>query len=110
MAVTSVAGHILRFEFVEPFNDNWRICEPRDLFHLNVHKILCGEDKKGIIDSLKAEARQSDWIVLWLDCDREGENISFEVLSVCLEENPRLRINRAFFSSITPFELRRAGI
>ena len=41
------------------------------------------------------------------DCDREGENISFEVIQVCLSVNPRLVVKRAKFSALTPQQLHR---
>lgn len=52
-----------------------------------------------------------DHLILWLDCDREGENICYEVMSV-VRRNMRQRrgqtIWRAQFSSITPSALQKA--
>lgn len=38
--------------------------------------------------------------MLWLDCDREGENIAFEVVDVCRAVKHNLYIRRAHFSAL----------
>jgi len=50
-------------------------------------------------------------LVLWLDNDREGENICFEVIDICQPQmakldNGRRQIYRALFSSITHSEIK----
>lgn len=45
------------------------------------------------------------WLVLWLDCDREGENIAFEVKAVCERASKRLRVFRAKFSALIPRDI-----
>ena len=49
-------------------------------------------------------SKNCDFIALWLDCDKEGENICFEVLDICKKNIPKSRnlqrVYRAKFSSI----------
>lgn len=58
------------------------------------------QDKLDIKRSLEEEARKCEWLILWLDCDREGENIAFEVVEVCTAANRHLNIWRARFSAL----------
>ncbi len=44
-------------------------------------------------------------MILWLDCDREGENIAFEVIDVVKKVNSKVDIKRAKFSSLTHVEI-----
>lgn len=58
--------------------------------------------------SLEQQAPYHSILIVWTDCDREGENIGYEVINVCKAVNPRLRIFRAQFSEITKVAVVRA--
>lgn len=101
MIFSSVAGHLLELEFKAPYN-KWNGCRPVQLYDAPVEKGIntqSGENKK-IAENLSRLARRAQWLILWLDCDREGENISFEVIKVCREANPNLHVRRARFSAL----------
>lgn len=55
--------------------------------------------------NLKNLAQGCTDLFLWLDCDREGEAIAYEVIQICVEANPNLQIHRAKFSAITRRDL-----
>ena len=50
-------------------------------------------------------ACEAEYLALWLDCDREGENIGFEVISLCQEWIQYDNVYRAKFSALTAPEL-----
>lgn len=58
--------------------------------------------------NLITESRHATKLIIWTDCDREGENIGAEIVTVCHETNPRLQILRAKFSVIQPREIHQA--
>lgn len=41
---------------------------------------------------LAQEARGCDYLILWLDCDKEGENICYEVIN-CVQNSMRRNIH-----------------
>ena len=83
MHITSVTGHLMEVEFAEPFGRKWNACKPLDLFELPIVKRV-KESNRDLKMQLEAEARKCQWLILWLDCDAEGENIAFEVMEVII--------------------------
>uniref|UniRef100_A0A8C1ZDN9 DNA topoisomerase n=1 Tax=Cyprinus carpio TaxID=7962 RepID=A0A8C1ZDN9_CYPCA len=106
VSMTSVSGHLLSLEFKAPFQ-KWHSCNPVLLFDAEVEK-YCPENFTPIKRTLEREVRQCQALVIWTDCDREGENIGFEVIDVCKAVKPNIQVFRARFSEITPNSIRRA--
>ncbi|CAJ1364501.1 unnamed protein product [Effrenium voratum] len=65
-----------------------------------------GARKARVAEHLQELAKGSEHLCLWLDADREGENIGFEVIAVCKEWFPdNSRVHRAIFSALTQEEV-----
>ncbi|PIA28480.1 hypothetical protein AQUCO_06900036v1 [Aquilegia coerulea] len=99
MLVTSVTGHLMEIDFDDRYR-KWNSCDPAILYEAPVKKFV-PQDKLNVKKTLQDEAKHCQWLVLWLDCDQEGENIAFEVVDVCCAVNPRLDVWRARFSALT---------
>ncbi|KAF5836440.1 DNA topoisomerase [Dunaliella salina] len=111
--MTSVIGHVYSVDFHSKFN-NWDKTDPNELFQAQIVKQE-SNPKAHVADHLSREAKGVDYLVLWLDCDREGENICFEVMDCTVRnmrpaaaQNPAQHILRARFSAITAPEIRAA--
>ena len=103
ISVTSVVGHVFGLDF-----DGSTGRDIRGLYGAKVRKIVEETSEKlGVLQHLRDAADGVGWLCLWLDCDREGENICFEVLKV-LPEFSADRIWRASFSAVTELEVHRA--
>ncbi|KAJ8915993.1 hypothetical protein NQ315_016670 [Exocentrus adspersus] len=106
MVMTSVSGHLLNYEFTSIYK-NWQGCNPITLFDAPLVKV-CSPDYQNIKRTLEREIVHCQGLIIWTDCDREGENIGFEIIKVCSDVKPNLRIYRARFSEITAASIFRA--
>ncbi|XP_043945526.1 DNA topoisomerase 3-alpha isoform X2 [Protopterus annectens] len=106
VVMTSVSGHLLALEFKAPFQ-KWHSCNPVTLFDAEVEK-YCPDNFVNIKKTLEREVRQCQALVIWTDCDREGENIGFEIIHVCKAVKPNLHVLRARFSEIISRSIRMA--
>eukprot|EP00899_Mesostigma_viride_P001798 jgi/Mesvir1/11619/Mv00025-RA.1 len=106
MVVTSVTGHLMEIDFIERYR-KWSSCPPVALYDAPILKKVAG-DKEDLARTLRREAAGCSWLVLWLDCDREGENIACEVRDVCLQANARLDVYRARFSALVERDIHHA--
>lgn len=112
--MTSVIGHVFSIDFPGEYQ-SWEKVNPADLFDAPTVKTEANP-KARVCRHLQSEAKGADILVLWLDCDREGENICFEVIDsteawMSNTLPPEFRNNRIFrakFSAISAPEIRQA--
>lgn len=75
-----MAGHVYNRDFPIEFQN--RRSDPLKLFDAPTVRKL-DKSSKTIAKHLQYTSKGIDFMVLWLDCDKEGENICFEVLDIC---------------------------
>ncbi|KAL4923659.1 DNA topoisomerase 3 [Aspergillus undulatus] len=97
VTMTSVLGHLTSLEFHREYN-GWTSCPPATLFEAPI-KIDVDKDKKPIADNIIKQARYSRYLVIWTDCDREGEHIGTEVRDQAKQGNNRIIVKRAKFNN-----------
>ena len=105
MITTSVRGHLASHDFGKEYS--WSNCAPIKLFDAPIETFY-KDDMKGLERMLAQQSKHVQAVILWLDCDREGEAIGHEVREVCLKSNPRLQVFRARFSTVLPGEIQKA--
>ena len=107
MLFTSVTGHLMTVGFSQQNHKKWQTCRPSELFQAPVDRFV-PDDMKNVQKNLENLVRTANLLVLWTDCDREGENIGFEVVHVCRNVKRAIPVKRARFSEMTPAAIRRA--
>lgn len=75
--VTSTVGHMFSLGFPKEYGVG--SVEPKELFRADT--VQLEDPHPRMSEHIMHEATGADALVLWLDCDREGENICFEVLT-----------------------------
>ncbi|XP_077731094.1 DNA topoisomerase 3-beta-1-like [Canis aureus] len=101
--MTSVCGHVMTLDFLDKV-------DPAEQFSQAPTEKKEANPQLNMVKFLQVEGKGCDYIVLWLDCDKEGENICFEVLDAVLPVmNPthsgEKTVFRARFSSITDTDI-----
>ncbi|KAH3686740.1 hypothetical protein WICPIJ_002283 [Wickerhamomyces pijperi] len=100
VVMTSVAGHLTGNDF--PSNFGWNNVVPGRLFEAPIEEVHSPDQKK-VAKNIETLARDADKLMIWTDCDREGEYIGYEILQVARRTNPRLTLEntwRAQFSHL----------
>ena len=77
----------------------WSSCDPFALFEAPV-ECKVKKDSSAIAENLKNEAMRSQMLMIWTDCDREGEKIGAEIAKICRSVNANISVKRARFSAI----------
>ena len=113
--MTCVAGHVSEIDFTGEYK-RWEYPPPETLFNAPVRTtiaevgaaIACPigssadltKDKKPIAENIERGARYANTLIIWTDCDLEGEHIGSEIRDLARRTKPAIEVKRARFSNI----------
>ena len=98
VTMTCLLGHLMDLEFTPEFR-NWNNQTTDQLFTAPVVRKV-KESMADLSQNIEKLCRSTQMLVIWTDCDLEGENIGSEVADVCRKINPRIIVKRARFAVI----------
>ena len=95
--MTSVLGHLTGIEFPAQYK-SWNFPPPDALFDAAIKEEI-PPDMKAVAANITQQARYSQYLFIWTDCDREGEYIGSEILKAAREGKQDIEVKRAKFSN-----------
>lgn len=98
---TSVLGHLFTTDFVN--QQRWNEVDPEVLFEENIVKFV-KDDMLKLKENIEKNVSRADLLIIWTDCDREGENIAREISNVALGVKT-IEVKRARFFGISKREI-----
>lgn len=104
MVFTSVLGHLFELGFEQ--EGRWKDTDPRDLFDSEIRRQV-NPDHAMVVENIKKLALKADMVIIWTDCDREGENIASQIESVVMSVAD-VEVKRARFMAISSAEIEHA--
>lgn len=99
ITMTSVAGHITNYDFGAQYS--WNACPPGRLFTAPINVTITNDKLFKIISN---EARKVDKLMIWTDCDREGEYIGYEILQAASKYNSNLNSDNSWRAQFSHLE------
>ncbi|KAA0001611.1 MAG: DNA topoisomerase I [Thermoplasmata archaeon] len=99
--VIGLRGHILKLDYPAEYN-KWEGISPIKLVDIRPMKKI---ENRNIVQAIKKLAEGVERVIVATDYDREGELIGVEVLEIIPQPH---EVKRARFSSLTPYEIKKA--
>lgn len=81
LRVTSVLGHIMNLKYPDECKD-WLKTDMESLYEIELEKVPI-ETSVPVVKNLLSLCTDVDELVIWTDCDREGEAIGYDIIDVC---------------------------
>lgn len=99
VTMTSVLGHLMNLEYPPVYQ--WGKCVPGRLLDAQIIEVIT---KKEVYENIAQEARTSDKLMIWTDCDREGEFIGFSIFKAAQLGNPNITLMNTVRSQFSHLE------